>query len=160
VRSLYGLRTSGASWHGYFADVMHLLYFSPFKAFPDVWMHHCITHYKYVPVYLDDIGKEPQQVINSLINKHGFKLKGVTTTQNHLVGDFFRDSDGTLTLGAHSYISKMFNNYDTMYIPKPKEFTTPMIEKDHLEVATTALLVALGIKQYQSLYGALQCLVT
>jgi hypothetical protein len=76
--ALYLLRTSGPRWHDRFADVMHLMGFSYSKADPDVWMH-CITHYEYVLVYVDDIvfiGKEPKQFLDSLINDYGFKLKG------------------------------------------------------------------------------------
>jgi hypothetical protein len=106
------------------------------------------------------IGKKPQQFFDSLINDHGFKLKGVGIPKYHLCGDFFRDSDGTLPWGAHSYVSNMMTNYETMFGSKPKEFATPMIEKDHPEIDTSDLLYALGIKQYESLIGALQWLVT
>jgi hypothetical protein len=63
-------------------------------------------------------------------------------------------------MGAHSYVSKMLNNYETMFMCKPKEFATPMIEKDPPEIVTSALLDSIGIKQYESLIGALQWLVT
>jgi hypothetical protein len=78
VRALYGLPTSGARWHDRFADVMHLMGFSPSKADPDVWMQDCITNYEHVLVYVDDImfvSKEPQQFFDYLIIEHGFKLK-------------------------------------------------------------------------------------
>jgi hypothetical protein len=83
MRALYGLQTSGALWHDRFANVMHLLGFSRSKADYDVWMHDCITQYESVLVYVDDIllvGKEPQQLFDSLINVHNFKLNGVGTT--------------------------------------------------------------------------------
>jgi hypothetical protein len=54
----------------------------------------------------------------------------------------------------------MLNNYETMFKCKPNEFATPMIEKDHPEIDTSALLDSIGIKQFQSLIGALQWLVT
>jgi hypothetical protein len=106
------------------------------------------------------IGKDPQLFFHSLINKHGFKLKGVGIPEYHLGGDFYRNSDGTLAWGAHLYVSKMINNYETMFRSIPKEFSTPMIEKDHPEINTSELLDYLGIKQYKSLVGALQWLVT
>ena len=163
VRALYGLRTSGARWHDRYADVMRTIGFYPCKADPDVWMKDCRTHYEYVLVYVDDlmfIGKEPQAFFDSLTNEHGFKLKGVGKPSYHLGGDFFRDSDGTLAWGAKSYVSKMLTSYETMFGCKPKEYSTPMIEKDHPEIDQSDLLDTLGIKQYQSLIGALQWLVT
>ena len=126
-------------------------------------MKDCHTHYEYVLVYVDDlmfIGKDPQSFFDSLTKDHGFKLKGVGKPSYHLGGDFFRDSDGTLAWGAKSYVSKMLINYETMFGCKPKEYSTPMAEKDHPEIDQSSLLDILGIKQYQSLIGALQWLVT
>ena len=163
VRALYGLRTSGARWHDRYADVMRIMGFHPCKADPDVWMKDCTTHYEYVLVYVDDlmfIGKKPQEFFDSLKDEHGFNLKGVGTPSYHLGGDFFRDPDGTFAWGAQSYVAKMLINYETMFGSKPKEFGTPMIEKDHPEIDTTEFLDQLGIKQYQSLIGALQWLIT
>jgi hypothetical protein len=77
------------------------------------------------------ISKEPQKLFDSLINKHGFKLKGVGTPKYHLGGDLYRNSDGTLAWGPHFIISKMLTNYETMFKCKPKEFATPLHEKDH-----------------------------
>jgi Reverse transcriptase (RNA-dependent DNA polymerase) len=99
VHALHGLRTSFARWHDRFPDVMHLLGFFRCKADPDVWMHDCITPYDYVIVYVDDImfiGKEPHMFFDSLIDEHGFKLKGIGTPKYQLDGDSFIDSDGTL----------------------------------------------------------------
>ena len=163
VRALYGLRTSGARWHDRLSDVLQTLGFYPCKADPDVWLKECDSYYEYVLVYVDDlmlIGKNPQVFFDSLINDHGFQLKGVGKPSYHLGGDFFRDSDGTLAWGANSYVKKMLVNYETMFGSKPKEYNTPMEEKDHPEIDNSELLDATGIKQYQSLIGALQWLVT
>jgi hypothetical protein len=47
-----------------------------------------------------------------------------------------------------------------MFGSKPKEFSIPMIEKDHSVIDTSALLHTLGIMKYHSLIGALTCFVT
>ena len=123
----------------------------------------CGTHYEYVCVYVDDlmvIGKNPEVFMEALTTKYKYKLKGVGSPFYHLGGDFFRDPDGTLAWGASSYIKKMIINYTTMFGEKPKEASSPMVEKDHPELDTTEELDATGIKQYQSLIGALQWLVT
>ena len=163
VRALYGLRTSGARWHDRFADTLRSMGYNPCKADPDVWMKDCGTHYEYVCVYVDDlmvIGKNPEVFMEALTTKYKYKLKGVGSPSYHLGGDFFRDPDGTLAWGASSYIKKMIINYTTMFGEKPKEASSPMVEKDHPELDTTEELDATGIKQYQSLIGALQWLVT
>jgi hypothetical protein len=87
-----------------FSDVMHLMGFSPCKADPYVWMHDYITNYEYVLVNVMFIDKEPEQLFDSLINDHGFKLKGVGTPKYNLGGDFYFESDGTIAWGAHSYV--------------------------------------------------------
>jgi hypothetical protein len=50
----------------------------------------------------------------------------------------------------------MLINYETMFGSKPKDYSTLMAEKDHPEIDNSELLDNLGIKQYQSLIGALQ----
>jgi hypothetical protein len=85
-------------------------------------------------VFVDDlmfIGTNPQALYDALINEHGFQLKGVGKPSTHLDGDFFRNPDGTLAWGAQSYVKKMLHSYEIMFEGKPKEYTTPMAEKDH-----------------------------
>jgi hypothetical protein len=62
--------------------------------------------------------------------------------------------------GAQTYVEKMLMNYETMFGSKPKEYSTPMAEKDHPELDNSEVFVNLGIKQYQSLIGDIQWLVT
>ena len=162
-KALYGLRTSGARWHNKFADTLRDMGYSPCKADPDVWMKDCHTHYEYVCVYVDDImfyGKEPQHFFDTLITQHHYKLKGVGKPVYHLGGDFYRDHDNTLAWGTRTYVKKMLTNYELMFNEKPKEASSPMVEKDHPELDLTEELDEAGIKQYQSLIGALQWLVT
>jgi hypothetical protein len=133
------------------------------KADPDLWIKDCQTHYEYVLVYVDDlmcIGKNPQSFFDDLINQYNFKLKGVGTPSYHLGGDFFRDPDGTLAWGAASYVKKIIMNYENMFGEKPKEYSSPLLEKDHPELDNSPLLDENGIKQYQSVLGALQWLIT
>jgi hypothetical protein len=114
-------------------------------------------------VFVDDlmfIGTNPQSFYDALLNKHGFKPKGVGIPSYHLGGDFFRDPDGTLAWGAQIYVKKMLHNYEIIFEGKPKVYTTPMAEKDHPELDTSDLLDSTSIKQYQSLIGALHWLIT
>ena len=162
-RALYGLRTSGARWHDRLSDVLRTMGYFQCKADPDLWIKDCGTHYEYVLVYVDDlmcIGKDPQAFFDTLINEYNFKLKGVGPPSYHLGGDFFRDPDGTLAWGASSYVKKIVMNYEVMFGKKPTEYSSPLPEKDHPELDTTPELDEIGIKQYQSLIGALQWLVT
>jgi hypothetical protein len=162
-RALYGLRTSGARWHDRFADTLRDLGYFPCRADPDVWIKDCDSHYEYVCVYVDDlmvIGKNPQAFFDALTSKYKYKLKGVGNPSYHLGGDFYRDSDGTLAWGASSYIKKILDSYEKMFGEKPKEYSSPMMERDHPELDTSPELDEDGIRQYQSLIGTLQWLIT
>ena len=162
-RALYGLRTSGAQWHDRLADTLRDMGFFPCKADPDVWLRDCGTHYEYVCVYVDDImmfGKDPQAFFDDLTHIYHYQLKGVGPPVYHLGGDFFRDPDGIFAWGTSSYVKKMLQNYEIMFKEKPREYHSPMEEKDHPELDLTEELDADGIKRYQSLIGALQWLVT
>jgi hypothetical protein len=106
------------------------------------------------------IGTHPERFFQSLTETYNFKLKGVGEPSYHLGGDFFRDQDGTLAWGAASYVKKMIANYEVMCGSKSTEYSAPMIAKDHPELDTTPELDENDIKQYQSLIGALQWLIT
>ena len=163
VKALYGLRTSGASWHQRFADTLRDMGFKPCKADPDVWMRDCMTHYEYVCVYVDDImhmSKNPQLFFDELKEKYQYNLKGVGRPTYHLGGDFVHDKDGTLAWGAKSYVKKMLAAYEVMFQGKPKEYSSPMAEGDHPELDNSEEMDIHGIKQYQSLIGALQWAIT
>jgi hypothetical protein len=66
---------------------------------------------------------------NSLINKLCFKLIRAGTTNYHLGGNFFQFSDGSLAWGAHLYVPKILNNYETMFGSKPKEFALHLLRR-------------------------------
>jgi hypothetical protein len=162
-KALYGLRSSGARFHEKFVDTLRDLGYSPCKADPDVWLKDCGTHYEYVCVYVDDLmvmGKNPDEFFKSLTDDYGYKLKGVGDPAFHLGGNFFRDSDGTLAWGARSYVEKMLVNYEIMFGNKPKEWGSPVDKGDHPELDVSEFLDANGIRQYQSLIGALQWAIT
>ena len=162
-KALYGLRTSGASWHQRFADTLRDLGYTPCKADNDVWMKDCDTHYEYVCVYVDDImhmSKNPQALFDALKDQYNYKLAGVGDPSYHLGGDIYRDSDNTLAWGAKGYIKKMLMAYEKLFNSQPKEYSHPMEEGDHPELDLTPLLNKDGIRMYQSIIGALQWAVT
>ena len=163
-KALYGLRSSGARWHDKFADCLRDMDFFPCKAEPDIWMRANGDVYEYIAVYVDDLGLalvDPQSFVNTLKDKHNFKLKGTGPISFHLGMDFYREDDGTLCIAPRKYIEKMLSNYERMFGATPKQTVTSPIEKgDHPKLDTTELLDSTGIVKYQSLIGALQWVVT
>jgi hypothetical protein len=60
VRALYGLKSSGATWHALLAESLHAMGFTPSLADPDVWYKAAakpngFQYYEYLIVYVDDI---------------------------------------------------------------------------------------------------------
>jgi hypothetical protein len=163
-KALYGLRTSGLRWHERFADCLRDMGFEPSKSEPDIWMRKNGNVYEYIAVYVDDLAvavKDPKSVIDVLMNKHKFKLKGTGPIAFHLGCDFFRDSNGTMCMAPKRYIDKMISTYEQMFGSKPKTNVSSPLEKgDHPEIDTSELLDGKGIQQYQSLIGALQWAVS
>jgi len=162
-KALYGLRTSGASWHQRFSDTLRDIGYLPCQADADVWMKNCGSHYEYICVYIDDImhmSKSPQDLFVTLKDTYNYSLSGVGKPTYHLGGDFFRDDDGTLAWGAKSYVSKMLLNYRKKFDIPPREYASPILEGDHPELDLTKELDQEGIQLYQSMIGALQWAVT
>ena len=133
--------------------------FIPSKAERDIWMHDCGDHYKYIPVYVDDLliaSKDPSSIIKTLSEEHKFKLKGTGTVSFHLGCDWFRDDDGNLCYAPHQYIEKVMDNYLRLFGKHPHNAHSPIVQGDHPELDTSKLLDNAGIRIYQSLIGSLQ----
>ena len=57
---LYGLRSSGEAFRSKLESLLHDIWYTPFKADPDVWMRPAIKsygteYYKYALVYVDNV---------------------------------------------------------------------------------------------------------
>jgi len=60
IRALYGLKSSGASWHRHFSEVLRSFGFTSCQADPDLWLRprtkqNGFKYYEYVLVYVDDL---------------------------------------------------------------------------------------------------------
>jgi hypothetical protein len=162
-KALYGLRSSGLRWHERFADTLRGLGFTASKADSDVWMREKSNVYEYIAVYVDDIAvaaHDPGAIIHLLKEKYKYKLKGVGPLEYHLGCTFERDKDGTLSYHPKKYISRMMEQYERMFQEQPKQYVSPLEKGDHPELDSTPELGDAGIKQYQSLIGSLQWLIT
>jgi len=163
VKALYGLRTSGLRWHERFADTLWVMGFTPSRADPDVWMRAKDGKYEYIAVYVDDLciaAHNPKAIVDELIQKHGYKLKGAGPLEFHLGCDFFRDPDGTLCFGPIKYIQKILNVFENMFKEKPRPSSLPLEKNDHPELDDSEEVDAEMITQYQSMIGALQWVIS
>jgi hypothetical protein len=87
-------------------------------------------------------------------------LKGVGPLTYHLGCDYFCDQDDTLCFGPRKYITKMMDQFTTMYGCKPKKYTSTLEKGDHPEIDTSEELDEEGIKKYQTMIGCLQWAVS
>jgi Reverse transcriptase (RNA-dependent DNA polymerase) len=131
-KALYGLRSSGARWHDRFSDCLRAEGFIPCKAEPDIWLRPRNGVYEYIAVYVDDLAiamADPQTFVNTLEDKHQFKLKGTGPISFHLGCDFFRDEEGVLCMAPRKYIEKMMMSYESMFGEKPSNKIHSPLEK-------------------------------
>ena len=165
VKALYGTRSGGARWHDRLFDILQELKFKPSKVDPDVWMRPEPggTCYEYIAVYVDDLAiaaKDPQAFCNELKRKYNLKLKGVGPLEYHLGCTYKKDPDGTLAADPRRYVNKILESYERMFKEKPRKSRPPLEGGDHPELDTSELCDEHQTKQFQTLIGQLQWLIS
>jgi Reverse transcriptase (RNA-dependent DNA polymerase) len=114
-KALYVLSSSGLCWQQRLANVLRDIGFTPIKAEADIWMREGDGVYEYIAVYFEDLliaSRNPEEIVQSLHETHGFKLKSVRQLTYHLGCDYFRAKDGTLYYGPKKYIGKIVDQYE------------------------------------------------
>ena len=148
-----------------FQKIRVQLKFKPSKADPDVWMRPEPggTCYEYIAVYVDDLAiaaKDPQAFCNELKKKYNLKLKGVGPLEYHLGCTYKKDPDGTLAADPRRYVNKILESYERMFKEKPRKSRPPLEGGDHPELDTSELCDEHQTKQFQTLIGQLQWLIS
>ena len=165
IKALYRTRSGGARWHDRLFDILQELKFKLSKADPDVWMRPEPggTCYEYIPVYVDDLAiaaKDPQAFCNELKKKYNLKLKGVGPLEYHLGCTYKEEPDGTLAADPRRYVNKILESYERMFKEKPRKSRSPLEGEDHPELDTSELCDEHQTKQFQTLIGQLQWLIS
>ena len=165
VKALYGTCSGGARWHDRLFDILQELNFKPSKADPDVWMRPEPggTCYEYIAVYVDDLAiaaKDPQAFCHELKKRYNPKLKGVGPLEYHLGCTYKKDPDGTPTADPRRYVNKILESYEMMFKEKPRKSRPPLEGGDHRELGTSERCDEHQTKQFQTLIGQLQWLIS
>ena len=165
IKALYGTHSGGARWHDRLFDILQELNFKPSKDDPDVWMRPEPggTCYEYIAVYVDDLAiaaKDPQAFCNELKKRYNLKLKGVGPLEYHLGCTYRKDPDGTLAGDPRRYVNKNLESYERMFKEKPRKSRPPLEGGDHPELDTSELCDEHQTKQFQTLIGQLQWLIS
>ena len=98
--------------------------------------------------------KEPVESIYSI------KLKGVGPLEYHLGCTYKKDPDGTLAADPRRYVNKILESYERMFKEKPRKSRPPLEGGDHPELDTSELCDDHQTKQFQTLIGQLQWLIS
>ena len=165
IKALYGTRSGGARWHDRLFDILQELKFKPSKADPDVWMRPEPggTCYEYIAVYVDDLAiaaKDSQAFCHELKKRYNVKFKGVGPLEYHLGCTYQKDPDGTLAADPRRYVNKILESYERMFKEKPRKSRPPLEGGDHPELDTSELCDEHQTKQFQTLIGQLQWLIS
>ena len=118
---------------------------------------------QYIAVYVDDLAiaaKDPQAFCHELKKKYNLKLKGVGPLEYHLGCTYKKDPDGTLAADPRRYVNKILESYERMFKEKPRKSRPPLEGGDHPELDTSELCDEHQTKQFQTLIGQLQWLVS
>ena len=121
------------------------------------------TCYEYIAVYVDDLAiaaKDLQAFCHELKKRYNLKLKGVGPLEYHLGCTYKKDPDGTLAADPRRYVNKILESYERMFKEKPRKSRPPLEGGDHPELDTSGLCGEHQTKQFQTLIGQLQWLIS
>ena len=121
------------------------------------------TCYEYIAAYVDDLAiaaKDPQAFCHELKKMYNLKLKGVGPLEYHLGCTYKKDPDGTLAADPRRYVNKILESYEWMFKEKPRKSRPRLEGGDHPELDTSELCDDHQTKQFQTLIGQLQWLIS
>lgn len=172
VRALYGLESSGAAWHTFFAQSLTDIGFISSRANPDVWLR--INHrsdgsryYEYFLVYVDDclvVSENPRDILTRLEQEYKYRLKDVGPPKRFLgarIGEVMLDGHKTWYISAQDYLEKAlegviqrFGKLESLF--SSSKLQTPAPTNFHPEIDDTPFLDVDDITLYQSYIGVLR----
>ena len=123
VRSLYGLKSSGAAWRSHMAQTMRDIGFRMCLADNDVWMRKALrpdnsAYYEYILIYTDDIlilSLTPRDIMSMISNRYLVKpdsIKPLSTYLGNETGIYPTKSGGKWFLSANTYVKNALANLD------------------------------------------------
>ena len=126
VRALYGLKSSGASWHATLAELLRNLGFEDTKADPDVWRRPSVkengdAYYELVLIYVDDIliiSKKSRKIMEQINESFEVKPESIGPPSTYLGAQIYRHNlpDGRQAWGMTSekYIKNAIRTVEDM----------------------------------------------
>jgi Reverse transcriptase (RNA-dependent DNA polymerase). len=174
VRALYGLKTSGAAFRAFLAEILHDLGFTPSQADPDFWMRPAIVkenvfrYWEYVLCYVNDvlsISHKPENALKGIQMKYKLKGDKMAEPETYLGAqlskmDNEQQGDECWTMSSDSYCAAMVKNVEERLqkegLRLPSKCGTPLQQGYKPELDCTAELKADGMQWYQEMIGSLR----
>jgi hypothetical protein len=163
-KGLYGLKTSGNCWHAHFAATLYRMGFTPTRFDPNVWMkrREDSSGYDYISTYVDDFlitAKDPWPYMEHL--QSVYKIKNPEEKPSNYLGATYSGSpEEYWTINCKAYIKEALVAIERMHNESLREEKTPVATSDHPEEDESPLLNNQLHRQYQSMIGMAQWLVT
>ena len=166
VKSIYGLRTSGARWYERLAEVLLMLGFKPCRAGVSIWFRRNGDTYDFLAIYVDDlfvVSTNPKEIISTI--RKEFHLKGEGAPEYYLGSNIdvikadYTASGESFTISAKTFIEGFAKKIEGL-LGSFKHFTNPMCPKYRPELDDSPLLVGDEISMYRMIIGSLQWAVT
>lgn len=163
-KGLYGLKTSGNRWHAHFASTLYKMDFIPTRFDPNVWIKKRSDNsgYDYISTYVDDFlitAKDPWPYMEHL--QTIYKIKNPEEKpSNYLGATYVGSPEEHWTINCKAYIKEALIAVERINNESLREEKTPVATGDHPEEDETPLLDNKYHRQYQSLIGMAQWLVT
>ena len=172
-RALYGLRTSGAAYRSYFANVLRELGFESCLVDADVWMRPMVKdyrfkYYEYLLYYVDDclvISHNPKKIAGVLKSEpYNYTLKDEGPPTRYLgakVGPYLLGRQKTWYMSAELYLRNAIKEIEGKWGNLSKMFPrqsldTPVLPSSHPEIDNSKPLTDDEIQVYQSYIGILR----
>ena len=163
-KALYGLRSSGLSFHERLSSVLCMYNFHQLQIDPDLWMRDGGSVWEYLLVYVDDIivaMKNTQEFFDNLQGPNvGFKMKGIGKPNYHLGADFYCDEDDTLCYSSQTYAKCLCASFESLFAEQPKTYFAPLDPDDHPELDNTPLCGPNDTTKFQSLIGVCRWIIS
>ena len=98
IKALYGLPTSGNSWHSHLSHTLREMVFKPTNFDPDVWIRGRKGGYDYIRTNTNDVlvlAVKPTSIFDKL--KENYIIKDFVPPKFHLGCDYAKVIKGTTT---------------------------------------------------------------
>ena len=170
-KALYGLRSSGATFHDHLAETLYDIGFIPTQANPDVWRRLAVKedgfeYYKYILCYVDDIlaishkAKDMLKAVQAIFKLKDDRIEPPDMYLGAMLSIMEDDGIQGWCMTSDKYVKAAVENFEQELArvnqQLPSKCMTPMTVGYRPERDVSAELTSEGVQRYQQLIGVLR----